>query len=357
IHGRVIFNPKPETISAYETHRKSYMAHEKSLLKETTPITKTKDGKRIYIQANIEFEEELNNIQKVGADGIGLFRTEGIFINRQVLPSEEEQFEIYDRIARQVYPKKVVIRTLDVGGDKIMPDLINIQERNPNLGWRAIRFCLDHSECFLAQLKAILRANSRGNVQLLLPMISSLEEVHQVKELLRESKKLLGKEGKEYGGNLELGIMVEVPSVVFIADIFAKEVDFFSIGTNDLVQYNLAVDRGNEKVAYLYSHFHPSVLRMVQFTLDAGRKAGIPVSMCGEMAADPLAIPLLLAMGFEYLSASHFIIPEIKKIIRELTIEECKNLYKNVMKLRTTKEITGTLHEYFKERFYELEII
>lgn len=354
--GKVIINPAQETIRKYEVERKDYLDFERELLQESSADASTRDGKRIFIQANIEFEEELWHVKEVGADGIGLFRTEGIYINRRGLPSEEEQFEIYSKIANHVYPNKCVIRTLDVGGDKILPEIMNVQERNPNLGWRAIRFCLDHQDCFLSQIKAILRANSRGNVQILLPMISSLEEVREVKEFLKKAAAILKKEGKEYGEDIDLGIMVEVPSVVFLADFFAREVDFFSIGTNDLVQYNLAVDRGNERVAYLYSHFHPSVLRMIKQTLDAGKKANIPVSMCGEMAADPVAIPLLLSMGFESVSATHTIIPELKKIIRDIDFTDCKALYQKVSKLSTTKEVSEYLHTFFKERFEGLMI-
>lgn len=350
-HGEVVINPSEETIRKYESERQTFIRKEKELLKESKPFAYTRDGKRIYVQANIEFEEELPQVKKVGADGIGLFRTEGIFINRQILPSEDEQYEFYSKIADQIYPNKCVIRTLDVGGDKILPEIMDVQEQNPNLGWRAIRFCLDHRDCFMSQIKAILRANNKGNVQILLPMISSLEEVRQVKKIISEAASLLKEEGKEFGENIDLGIMVEVPSVVFLADLFAREVDFFSIGTNDLVQYNLAVDRGNERVAYLYSHFHPSVLRMIKITVDAGKKANIPVSMCGEMAADLLAIPLLLSMGFEYLSATHTKIPEIKKIIREVNFGDCESLYQKVSQLNTTGEVTEFLNRFFKERF------
>jgi phosphotransferase system enzyme I (PtsI) len=356
-HGRVIINPRKETIVKYQNQQKIHLNFENVLLKESSTVTTTKDGRRFLIQANIEFEKELVNVKNVGADGIGLFRTEGIFINRETLPTEDEQYEVYSKIAAEIYPQKCVIRTLDIGGDKIMPNLINIQEQNPYLGWRAIRFCLDHRDCFLSQIKAILRANSKGNIQILLPLISSLEEVFQVRELINEAKEILIDEDRPFGDEIKLGIMVELPSVVFLADVFAREVDFFSIGTNDLVQYNLAVDRGNEKVAYLYSHFHPSVIRMIKHTLDAGKSAHIPVSMCGEMAGDPLAIPLLMAMGFECISASPAIIPEIKKIVREVDMGECLKLYYRVTELKTTREVTSQLQNFFKEKFQDLEIL
>ncbi len=352
--GKVVVNPGKATIEKYKKKRSSYLSREEKLLKESAWETSTKCGKRIWLRANIEFEDEVPNIQKVGADGVGLFRTEGLFLNRQDLPSEDEQAEIYDRIAQKLYPQPVVIRTLDIGGDKVAPDFIKTAEDNPFLGWRAIRFWLDHEAGFLQQLKAILRANTRGNVQILLPMVSGLDEIRQVKALLKKAAKTLKREKKPFGANIKLGIMVEIPSVVVLADLMAREVDFFSIGTNDLVQYTLAVDRGNERVARLYSHFHPAVLRMIKLTIDAARAANIPVAMCGEMAGDRLAIPLLLAMGLEEFSATPTSIPGIKKIIREIRLEECREFCDKVCKLPTTQEITRAVHTFFRERFPDL---
>jgi phosphotransferase system enzyme I (PtsI) len=348
--GKVIVNPTPETIESYREQRRIFCIFEEELLKESALKVQTKDGKLIYVHANIEFENEVSQVLQVGADGIGLFRTEGYFLSRREFPSEEEQSRLYSRIAEKMYPRKVVIRTLDIGGDKMIPGFRD-KEDNPFLGWRAIRFWLDHKTGFLAQLKAILRANAKGNVQILLPMISGLGEIQQVRELIEEAKELLQKEGKLFGESIELGIMVEIPSVVMLADVLAREVDFFSIGTNDLVQYTLAVDRGNTKVAKLYSHFHPAILRMLKITLDAGQKANIPVGMCGEMAGDPLAIPLLIAMGFDYLSASHSLIPEVKKIIRELSTNDCKVLYDQVKDVTVTREVVKTVNEFFQQHF------
>ena len=352
--GRVILNPTAETIARYKEQQRIFSTREERLLKESAYETRTKDGKRIHVQANIEFEHEVQQLLKVGADGVGLFRTEGLFMKSADLPSEAEQAAIYSNIARQVYPNKVVIRTLDIGGDKMVAGLINTKEENPFLGWRAIRFWLDHKTGFLAQLKAILQANTRGNVQILLPMISGLGEIFQVRELLEEARETLRKEGKPFGESIDLGIMIEIPSVVVMADILAREVDFFSIGTNDLVQYTLAVDRGNEKVANLYSHFHPAVLRMVKMTIDAGRQANIPVGMCGEMAGDPLAVPILLAMGFENLSASHAVIPEIKNIIRELSLSDCRALYEQICRINITSEVIRVVRDFYREHFPEL---
>jgi len=351
--GRVVVNPTPQRIEAYQEQRRIFCIFEEELLKQSALQVQTKDGKRIYIHANIEFENEIPQVLRVGSDGIGLFRTEGYFLSRQEFISEEEQTRLYSRIAEKMHPKKVVIRTLDIGGDKLLPGAGD-REDNPFLGWRAIRFWLDHKNGFLTQLKAILRANVKGNVQILLPMVSGLGEIHQVKELLAEAAEILRKEGREFGDRINLGIMIEIPSVVMLADILAKEVDFFSIGTNDLVQYTLAVDRGNSKVAKLYSHFHPAILRMLKITLDAGRKANIPVGMCGEMAGDPIAIPLLIAMGFDYLSASHAVIPEVKKIIRELSVSECTALYREVKNMNVTQDIIKVMNDFFQQRFSEL---
>ncbi len=353
-NGKVVLNPTPETIETYQEQQRIFHNLEEQLLKESTLETQTQEGKRIYVHANIEFQDEITHLLKVGADGIGLFRTEGIFLNSNDLPSEEKQAEIYSSIAAKMYPRKVIIRTLDIGGDKIISGLLDNKEENPFLGWRAIRFWLDHRAGFMAQLKAILRSNVKGNVQILLPMVSGLGEIYQVRELLEAAKEELRNEGLKFGESIDLGIMIEIPSVVVMADILAREVDFFSIGTNDLVQYTLAVDRGNEKVANLYSHFHPAVLRMIKMTIDAGKQANIPVGMCGEMAGDPLAVPILLAMGFESLSASHSVIPEIKKIIRELSLSDCDALYNSIKDISITSEIIQVVKAFFRERFPDM---
>lgn len=355
-HGEVILHPEPETIADYKKRQEKQRAAKARLLKESSLETRTQDGHKIAVRSNIEFENELPQLLKVSADGIGLFRTEGLFLNRSDLPSEEEQTEVYRRIAEAVYPNKLVLRTLDIGGDKILPQLAGEPEENPFLGWRAIRFWLDHREGFQSQLKAALRANTRGNIQILLPMVSGLSELRQAREVLDGARETLRKEGKPFVGEVDLGIMIEIPSAVILADQFAREADFFSIGTNDLVQYTLAVDRGNERVANLYSHFHPAVLRMIKMTLDAGRAAGIPVGMCGEMAGDPLAIPLLLGMGFQELSLSHSLIPEIKKIVRDLAVDECQELYGDVFGENSTQRVVDILTAFFRHRFPEIEV-
>ena len=352
--GVVIINPVESTIQRYRRLQDSYLHQQTQLLESAGLDAVTIDGHKIEILANMEFEEELETVEGVGAEGIGLFRTEGVFLRQNSLPLEDEQAAIYLRIAEKMYPRKVIIRTLDLGGDKISPNLIGKGEDNPFLGWRAIRFWLDHPGGFLRQLKAILRSNIKGNVKMMIPMVSGMGELLKVKTLLEEARVALRKEGKLFREQIELGIMVEVPSVAVMADAFAKEVDFFSIGTNDLVQYTLAVDRGNGKVAHLYTHFHPAVLKMIEMTINAGNKQGIEVGLCGEMASDPKAIPLLLAMGFRQLSASPNAIPQIKQVIRNLSLAECQKLWKNVKKLTLSDDIVNCVSDFFQKKFPEL---
>ena len=349
LEGVVVLQPEPDTLAEYERKRKQYLSHEASLMKISAREARTADNKRIFVMANIEFVDEVEHVKKVGADGIGLFRTEGIYIDRHILPTEDEQTKIYTRVAREMYPRPVVIRTIDIGGDKIFPHIFPAQEPNPFLGYRAIRFCLDHRDCFLSQLRAMLRANTLGNVSIMVPMVCSLDEVRRVRDLFEEAKNSLQKDGLPFGEDTLLGIMVEIPSVAAMAAEFAEEVDFFSIGTNDLVQYTLAVDRSNERVAYLYSHFHPAVLRLIENVVQAAQEKQIPVSMCGEMAGDPLAVPLLIAMGLDQFSAAHVMIPEIKNVIRQLRIEDCYALYDEIKQLKTTEEIRLTLRHFFTE--------
>ncbi|MGH1366481.1 MAG: phosphoenolpyruvate--protein phosphotransferase [Calditrichia bacterium] len=349
--GKVILNPTAETIAEFTQLRDQQNSSRAQLLKDASLETRTLDGRRIAIQANIEFEGEMNNVMKVDADGIGLFRTEGIFLDRTDLPSEDEQTEIYRAVAEQMHPHEVVIRTLDIGGDKILPDLIRAGEDNPFLGWRAIRFWLDHKTGFLAQFKAILRANTLGNIKILLPMVSGLEEIFQIKELFEEAKQQLRDRGLSINEDIPIGMMIEIPSAVVMADMFAAEVDFFSVGTNDLVQYTLAVDRGNEKISRLYSHFHPAILRMLKQVSEAAARANIPVTVCGEMAGDPAALPLLLAMDYTSLSASNMVIPGMKKIVRELAIKDCLELHNQLLTLQTSQEIEKQAVAFVAERF------
>ena len=351
--GIIIINPLPKTIEEYQLKQEKSIKAAHTLLKTAALPATTTDGAQIHVHANIEFVEELEQIKQSGAEGIGLYRTEGFFFNGGgSIPSEDSQAETYFQIADAVYPNTLVTRTLDVGGDKILPNITTIQEHNPFLGWRAIRFCLDHEEIFIPQLKAILRANVKNNVHLLLPMISSLDEIYQFKEVLAKAKNILLKEGKEFSNDVKIGMMVEIPAAVVLADVFANEVDFFSIGTNDLIQYTLAVDRANEKISHLYNHFHPAVLRFIKQIIDVGADKNVDVSMCGEMASDPVAVPLLVGMGLKHFSAVHKAIPKIKSIIRSLSLPDAQELYQKVMKLSTAEEIQSCCEGFYSREFH-----
>jgi len=349
--GIIIVNPSQENINLYLKKQQNFLILEQNLLKNAQKPAQTVDGKRINVMANIEFLEELSQLKKSGAEGIGLYRTEGLFLGGNELPSEEYQTENYKQFAESVEPHPIVIRTLDIGGDKVLPELVGNPERNPFLGWRAIRFCLDHKEIFIPQLKAILRANVHNNIKLLLPMISSLEEIYQFKKILNEVKEILTKEGKNFNPKIDIGIMIEIPSAAIMAEHFAKEVEFFSIGTNDLIQYTLAVDRANEKISHLYNHFHPALLELIQYVIDVGKKTGVQVSMCGEMAGDPVAIPLLIGMGLESFSANHLVLPEIKNVIRNLSFKECQKLVTRVKKLNLASAVKKISETFYAEIF------
>ncbi len=348
--GCLIVDPEPKVVERFRRRQEQLIRFDKKLREESRLETRTLDGVPVQVAANVEFEEELSGLAEVHADGVGLFRTEGIFLNRDSLPTEEEQTRVYREVSRLVAPNPCTIRTIDVGGDKVLRWLMYTEERNPFLGWRAIRFWLDHPQYFLVQLKAMLRANEQGNLRILLPMISGLEEVYRVRELLDEAQEQLRREGKSFNPEICLGIMVEIPSTAVLADLFAREVDFFSIGTNDLVQYTLAVDRGNEKVARLYSYFHPAILRLIEQVIHSGRQQGIEVSMCGEMAADGQAIPLLLGAGLRHFSCASALIPEVKKIIRNLSVAECRELFEQLKSLRTTREIRKAVEAFYQQK-------
>jgi phosphotransferase system enzyme I (PtsI) len=349
--GIIIINPGSETIQEYLNKQQKVISLEQNLLVDADKPAFTKDKKRIYVMGNVEFVEELEQLAKSGAEGIGLYRTEGLFLSGTSLPTEEIQTENYLSFAEAAYPNQVIIRTLDVGGDKLLPELVSLPEKNPFLGWRAIRFCLDHKKIFIPQIKAILRANQKKNIKLLLPMISSIEEIHQFKRILNEAIDNLEAEGKAFNKDIPIGMMVEIPSAAILIEQFLDEVDFFSIGTNDLIQYTLAVDRANEKISHLYSHFHPALLHLIKTVVDQCQKKGKEVTMCGEMAADPVAIPLLIGMGLEKISAAHFIIPEIKKVIRLLNTTDCKKLFAKVRELKTAIECQKICENYYANMF------
>jgi phosphotransferase system enzyme I (PtsI) len=281
-----------------------------------------------------------------GAEGVGLFRTEYLFINREVLPTEEEQYEAYRQVASVLKPQPVIIRTLDLGGDKFLSHLQVPQEMNPFLGWRAIRFCLQERDIFRAQLRAILRASLDGNLQMMYPMISCLDELEQANALVEECKKELRAENIPFNDNIQIGAMIEIPSAVLAAESLAKRVKFFSIGTNDLIQYSLAVDRLNEKIAHLYQPTHPAILRLIKMTVEAARKHGIWVGVCGEMAGDPSLTPLLLGLGVNELSVAPLNVPQIKYLIRRIKMSEAIEIAESALNCECASEILARSEAY-----------
>jgi phosphotransferase system enzyme I (PtsI) len=352
--GVVVINPSAERIIEYEAKRERFLQFEAKLSKLRTLPAKTLDGRKIDLSANIEFENEIEHLILQGAEGIGLFRSEGLLIGRENIPAEEEQYKAYKKIAERVYPRKIIIRTFDIGGDKIAPQ--TIEESNPFLGWRGIRISLDRPEVFLDQLRAILRASTRKNISIMFPMVSTVEEVIKAKQFVEQAKSELKSLKKRFDPNISIGVMIEVPSAAVTADIIAKEVDFLSIGTNDLIQYLLAVDRGNNIVADLYQAFHPSVIKTIKHIIDSGHQEGKWIGMCGEMAGDPLATVLLLGMGLDEFSVAPHIIPEIKKIIRSISYEDAQKIAKQVLKIRTVKEVQDYLSELMRKKFAEIPI-
>jgi phosphotransferase system enzyme I (PtsI) len=306
----------------------------------------TKDGTRIYLKANIEVPEEVDAVIEQAADGIGLFRSEFLFLGGHI-PGEEAQFNAYRKVVESMAGKPVTIRTLDIGGDKVLPELGAQDEKNPLLGWRAIRFCLSKTDIFRTQLRAILRASAFGDVNIMFPMISTLEELIKARGILEEAQWECRSRGCQVRMPIKAGIMIEVPSAALCSDILAKSADFFSIGTNDLTQYTMAVDRGNEKVAYLHDPFNPAVVRLIKTTIDAARSAGIEVSLCGEMAADPYAALLLVGMGMRVLSMSAVSIPKVKSFLLAHTLEEAESIAESVMGMTSSSQVTTFIANRF----------
>ncbi|MCM8789419.1 MAG: phosphoenolpyruvate--protein phosphotransferase, partial [Candidatus Omnitrophica bacterium] len=321
---------------------------ERFLLVKDLPAV-TGDGKSIEINANIEFPEEVPSVKLHGAEGIGLYRTEFFYMNRNELPKEEEHFEAYKFVAEQMKPYPVIIRTLDLGGDKFLSQFRLPHEMQPFLGWRAIRFCLAMPDLFKVQLRAILRASVYGNLKLMYPMISGIEELKQANKILEEAKQELIMKGIPFNEKIEVGVMIEVPSAAMTVDILAAEANFFSIGTNDLIQYSLAVDRANEKVAYLYEPAHPAVLRLIKNIIEVGHKKGIKVGMCGEMASEPNLALLLLGMGLDEFSIPPQAIPELKYIIRSVTYKDAQELTRQALSLSSGKEVEDFTQEKLRQ--------
>lgn len=345
--GVVILNPDPETLVCYQALSHDYQCYLRELRElKNKPCETSCKSRKVEIAANIGTPKDCKGALDNGAEGIGLYRTEFLYMDRSALPNEEEQFEAYKAVAEAMAPKPVIIRTLDIGGDKKLPYLEMPDELNPFLGWRAIRLCLDRSDVLKTQLRAILRAGHYGRLRIMYPMISSAREIRRANEILRMAKEELELEGLPYAQNMPVGIMVEIPSAAVTADILAKEVDFFSIGTNDLIQYTLAVDRMNERIAHLYEPLHPAVLRLIKHVIDASHKAGKWTGMCGEMAGDPVAAPILLGMGLDEFSMSSVSIPRIKKIIRSLDYQEAKVIAEKAINMESPDEIRKLVSKY-----------
>ncbi len=351
--GVVIVNPDPEVIKRYEDKKRHYLAMEEDMLKDAHLPAVTADGHSVGVGANIEFVEEVPSAVFHGANGVGLYRTEFIYINRRELPTEEEHFLNYKKVIEGEGIKWATIRTFDLGGDKFISDAGLAEEMNPAMGLRAIRFCLQEVELFKVQLRAILRASAYGNTGILLPMISGIQEIVDARNIIDEVKEELVSGGIPIDEDIKIGIMIEVPSAVIMADRLAEKVDFFSIGTNDLIQYALAIDRVNERVTYLYEPLHPAVLMMLRQVVGAGHQAGIKVAMCGEMAGDPLCTPILLGLELDGLSMTPLAIPRVKKIIRNSTVRESAELLETVITFSTAREIEQYVREYMIRRFPE----
>lgn len=343
--GVVHVNPDEEAIETYLKRRQALLEQEARLSALRDLPAETADGRRVSLEANIEFPEEVRTCLEVGAEGIGLYRTEFLFLVHPHLPSEEEQFQVYRKVVEGMAPRPVVIRTLDLGGDKLG---MSSSEANPFLGWRAIRVSLVRKEVFLEQLRAILRASEFGSVKIMFPMISGIEEFLEAREMVERAKLQLRQEGACFR-DPPVGAMIEVPSAALVADRLAREADFFSIGTNDLVQYTIAVDRGNDKVAYLFDPFHPAVLRLIYETIEAGHGHDIPVALCGEMASDPLATPVLLGMGLDSFSMNPKAIPEVKEMIRRSTSSEAREVARKVLAMHSGRDVREFLSEMYKE--------
>jgi len=350
--GRILVDPDEDELAELGDLKYQFEAYQKSIIKNCHLPGETIDGYRVHVHANIEFFEEVAAVLDHGGEGIGLYRTEYSYMNRPKFPDEEELTEEYSDLASIMVPRKVVIRTLDLGSDKISSGGM-LDERNPALGLRSIRFCLQHQDIFKAQLRAILRASVHGNISLMYPMISGLKELRQANKLLWQCKKELGDRGVPFDPELPVGIMIELPSAVMTAELLAQEVDFFSIGTNDLIQYSLGIDRTNRQVSYLYQPLHPGVVRSIKHVVDAAHQAGIEVSICGEVASDPFCVPILMGMQIDSLSMNALAIPGIKRIIRQTTMDECKKLLRQVLESRTVTKINRLVRDSIFQRFPE----
>lgn len=345
--GVVIINPDEKTLFQFEERRSRFENFKTALLDDSHLLAETADGFRMPVLGNIELPEEIPILKKYGADGIGLYRTEFQYLSRTDFPSEQELFEKYKEVVQAVAPKPVTIRTLDINGDKTVGYVSDYEENNPALGLRGIRYCLQNTLVFKTQLRAILRAAAHGYVRIIFPMISCRSEIRQARQILNEVAADLEKEGLPFNRDIEVGILIEVPSAVIMADILADECDFFSIGTNDLIQYAFAIDREHKKVLHLYDPLHPAVIRLITQVVSAAEKKGVKVFICGEMAGTPLNIPLLLGLGLDELSMNPQAIPAVKHLIRALKVEDTRRLVKKIAELSDAAEVAAAITETY----------
>ncbi len=342
--GEIHINPAPDLLKEYQKLKEEYEQYKHGLKSlKGLPAETAEKARRVELAANIGSLKDCENAIENGAEGIGLFRTEFLYMDRGTLPDEQEQFEIYKAVASRMSPHPVIIRTLDIGGDKKTPCLELPDEMNPFLGWRAIRICLDRPDIFKTQLRAILRASCHGHIRIMYPMISNIAELRSANSVLHEAMDELDHERLEYNKKIEVGIMVEIPSAAITADILIKEADFFSIGTNDLIQYTVAVDRMNERISHLYEPFNPAVLRLIKNVIDASHKAGKWTGMCGELAGDAAAVPILLGMGLDEFSMNAASILTVKKVIRSLTMRQAQEIADKALSLETSEMIKEML--------------
>jgi phosphoenolpyruvate-protein phosphotransferase (PTS system enzyme I) len=347
LDGKVIVNPSADVLAEYEKKRTKFLAQKAEWAKLVNERTVTRDGHHVELAANIGTPDDVKGVLENGAEGIGLYRTEFLYMGRDSLPTEDEQFEAYKSVLERMNGKPVVVRTLDIGGDKELPYLELPKEMNPFLGFRAIRLCLEMQDMFRTQLRALLRASVYGNLKIMFPMIATLDEFRQAKAILLEEKAKLQAEGVQVSDNIEVGMMVEIPAAAVLADQFAKEVDFFSIGTNDLIQYTMAADRMNERISYLYQPYNPAILRLVSKVIDAAHQEGKWAGMCGEMAGDSLAIPILLALGLDEFSMSATSILRARSQLKHLSKEEAAKFKETILSMSTAEEVVKFVKETF----------
>lgn len=351
--GKIFVDPDDEELAHYEELGDQFHTYQKMIIRLCHLPGEMRDGYAVSVLANIELFEEVAQVLDNGGEGVGLLRTEYRYMNRRELPTEDELFEEYSDLASILSPRTLTIRTLDIGADKMLGHVGRLEEANPALGLRAIRFCMRYPEVFKTQIRAILRAAVWGNVKVMFPMISGLKELRYAKALFHECQAELRREGVDFNPEIPYGIMVELPSAVMVAEFLAQEVDFFSIGTNDLIQYSLGIDRTNRYVSYLYQPLHPAVVRMIKHVVDAAHQAGIEVGLCGEMASDPFCVPILLGMGMDSLSMNPQAVPGIKRIIRQTRMDECTDLLKLVLESRTVSRTNRLVRDVIFQRFPE----